>query len=126
MKIQMIDAPDFFLKPVSRSLQFVMNTIFIACDVLMIIIMLVKRSGSLPFTTSLALVFAIILLGIWWRTVYRRHESLALLLRSREELSSNPTILPLLRANEELIQRGLQMTALITFMFMMAFLGLFR
>jgi hypothetical protein len=125
MKIDTND-PNFFLRPASRSYHFLMSTIFIGSDILSIIILLVKRLGSLPVTTVFAMVVAIFLLAQWWRMVYRRHESIALLLRSREELLSDPTALPLLRACADLIHWGLFRTALLTFMLLMAILPLLR
>ncbi|HKD78911.1 MAG TPA: hypothetical protein VKH81_04410 [Candidatus Angelobacter sp.] len=128
MTMDTIGDPTFFLRPARQSFQFVTSSVLLGSDMLMIAILFVRKlgSGSLPLTTALALVFAIFVLAGWWRTVHRCHETISLLLRSREEISSNPTVQPLLRSSAELIQRGLYMTALATIMLLLGFLELIR
>ena len=127
MRFDAMGEPDFFLRPARQSFQFVTSTAFLGSDMVAITILLVKKlgSGSLPLTSALNLVFAIFMFASWWRTVYRYHGTIELLLQSREELS-NPRVLPLLRASADLIQRGVFMTALATFLLLVGFLALVR
>ena len=128
MKIDTIDDPDFCLMPASRSSHFLGTTVLLGSDILMIAILLVKKlaSRSLPLTTAIALVVAMYLLVECWRTFHRQHERIVLLLKSREEFPSNPTVLPLLRASADFIHRGLFLTAMATLMLLLGFGALLR